>query len=364
MKIFVNATAATGVGGLKTIVDEFISSIYSHDSINEYYIFVNPHYSSREKPDNCYFIKIDAKKMYKRLYWDYFGMKIWSKNNGIKPDKIISLQNTGVLFKGIEQIIYLHTSLPFVNFNWNILKQNERALWFYKNVYIYFIKFTINQNTFIVVQGKWLKDKVSESLKISKDRIMVCVPCGNNHMKLNNINTDFSDNNEEIYFYPAADYKYKNHMILIEALRILKNEHHKIYSRIKVVFTIDKNSYVYNLALKFGVEDKVSFVGKLDYKEMEQVYRKSKAVLFPSYIETLGLPLIEAALYGKSIYCSKEDFSKEVIGQYEGVEFIDTFNVNKWVETFLDEYKTYRGYNNNQYFESWPEFFNKIKGVN
>jgi len=360
MVIFVNATAASEIGGLKTIVDQFIDSIHYYDTENDYYIFVSPKYTYSKELPNCHFIRVDAKSTLKRIKWDYLGMKKWSERYNIYPDKIVSLQNTGVLFNNVQQIIYLHTPIPFVEYKWNLWKKNERRLWFYKKIYPYFIKSTLNKNTLLVVQSNWLKETVSNFFKISRDSVLVNVP--SIHDNVDNIERSINEKHtKERYFYPAADYKYKNHEIIIEALRLLKVNNFSRYKSIEVVFTLDKNSYVNKLALNAGVLDKLVFIGKLDKSEMIKMYQSSNAILFPSYIETFGLPLIEAAAFGKSIYCSEERYAREVIGEYKGVKFINPFISKDWEKVFTEDYKEYAPFNRTQAYESWSELFGRIR---
>ncbi|WP_427126730.1 glycosyltransferase [Priestia megaterium] len=359
MVIFVNATAASEIGGLKTIVDQFIDNISLYDAKNEYYIFISPLYKPHNVPVNCKLIKKDAKKAFKRLYWDYFGMKNWSEKHNIIPQKIISLQNTGVFFKGVQQTIYLHTPIPFVSYNWSIFKNDERPLWFYKKIYPYFIRSTLSDNTNLIVQSNWLSDSVSKFFNISKERILVNMPSIYQYSNNSNKETDINSETE-LYFYPAADYKYKNHKIIIEALKLLKVNNDEKYKNVRVVFTLENTSSVYKLAKDQGVLDSISFIGKLNRAEMSEMYQVSKAILFPSYIETFGLPLIEAASFGKSIYCSEEEYSNEVIGSYKGVEFINPFEAKDWQNVFNYEYKEYEPFTHNQNYESWKELFGRI----
>lgn len=360
MNIFVNATAASQIGGLKTIVDQFIDSIQSYDSENNYYIFVSPQYTYLKELKNCRFIKVDAKSSLKRLKWDYFGMRKWSKRHNIQPTKIVSLQNTGVLFNDVQQIIYLHTPIPFVKYKWSFFKKNERRLWFYKRIYPYFIRTTVNQNTLLVVQSKWLKETVSKFFNISKDNVIVNVPSVSEDYRSDD-NPIEEEHIKERYFYPAADYKYKNHKTIIEALTLLKVNNINKYRNIEVIFTLDESSCVYEWALSAGILDSLTFVGQLDKAAMIRMYKSAHAILFPSYIETFGLPLIEAASFGKTIYCCEENYAREVIGGYAGVEFIDPFTPKHWERVFNENYQEYAPFSRNQIYESWPELFRRIK---
>jgi glycosyltransferase involved in cell wall biosynthesis len=358
MRIFVNATAATHEGGLKTIVDQFVNGIPANDTENEYYIFINPLYNPILKPENCNFIQINAKSSLKRIYWDLYGMKRWSIKNSVIPDKILSLQNTGVNFDSIEQYIYLHTPLPFVRFNWNIFRKQERNLWIYKHLYPYFIKNSIKDNTFLIVQSAWLKKEVCNYFKIDSSKVIINVPsynlCYSQNLKTPN------KTQEKLFFYPAADYKYKNHETIINALSLLKKRNSKEYNRIKVAFTLTQDSYVYKLALKAGVADNVEFLGLLDKTKMNSMYSKSIALLFPSYIETFGLPLIEAASFGKQIYCARENYADDVIGEYIGVKFINAFDTETWMKILVEPIKYYEPYKNKKQVESWPDLFRRM----
>ena len=46
-------------------------------------------------------------------------------------------------------------------------------------------------------------------------------------------------------------------------------------------------------------------------------------LLFPSYIETFGLPLLEAKTIGSPIIASDTPFSKEITSNYNNVNYFD-----------------------------------------
>ena len=51
-----------------------------------------------------------------------------------------------------------------------------------------------------------------------------------------------------------------------------------------------------NLILKYGIENKVSFLGNID--EMSKFYQQIDALCFPSFLDAPGRPIIEAAYFG------------------------------------------------------------------
>ena len=68
----------------------------------------------------------------------------------------------------------------------------------------------------------------------------------------------------------------------------------------------------------------VSFVGRLNEEEMRKMYLET-TLIFPSYIETVGLPLLEAQVFDSWILCSNLEYSRESIGSYSKAKFFNPF---------------------------------------
>lgn len=363
MNIFVNATGAE-IGGLYTIVDQFLMEIRNHDIRKQYYVFVSNNKFDRHQSENVKIIKVDAKKWHKRFIWDAYGMRKWVRANFIYPDKIISLQNTPVKFnKKIPQLIYLHTSIPFVPYNWNIRSKTERKMWFYKNIYPFFIKLFLNRNCEIIVQANWLQKAVSSFLEVPKERIHVIRPNVNISIDEFKGYTIENSKKKKVYFYPAIDYIYKNHIALLQALELIKEQDHRAYKDIKLIFTVGKESWIYKEACKLGVEGCIEFIGQVDFKDVLRYYSSSDVILFPSYIETFGLPLIEAAYFNKTIICADEEYAREVLATYNGVDYVPSKNIEGWVEAILSSfYKSGDSYNFKYEVKEdpWKNFFDVV----
>lgn len=369
--IFINATSCT-VGGSKSILKQLLEEIsVSNNREITYYVFVSNKELDFYNKKNLKIIDVNSKKWIKRILWDYYGLKKWSKKNGVFSKLVISLQNTGVKYSNeAKQIVYLHTPIPFVDYRWNIFKKNERILWFYKNIYPIIIKRSLNSNSIIVVQSNWLKKIVSDKMKVPLKNIKVFVP----NISSNIINRSLIEKNVPLkndkftFFYPAFEYKYKNHEIIIHALNMLKNTRPDIYKKVKIVFTLDNSSWIKKKAKLVNVQEKIDFVGALSKKNVEEYYEKSSAILFPSYIETFGLPLLEAKSYGKRIITTNEEFSYEILGNYKNVDFIDKFSESEWSNKIIevvDEYDEFEEQENKDIdlkdVQGWRAFVDYIE---
>jgi len=95
-------------------------------------------------------------------------------------------------------------------------------------------------------------------------------------------------------FYPAQFWAHKNHVYLLEGLRVLEQR----YSlRIGAIFSGgDQGNLVYvkSYVRKLNLEDRVRFVGFVDNQEIPEFYRQSLALVIPSYFGPTNLPPLEA----------------------------------------------------------------------
>lgn len=362
--IIVNATSAT-IGGSLTILNQFIENIDNGlDKSKKYYIFV-PVTSILKSFDNVVIVPIKAKKYADRIKWDLYGMKKWCKKNDIKPNLIVSLQNTAVAFRGIPQIVYLHQPLPYAKeSSWNILKKDERKMWFYKHIYKIWINLSVQKHHYIVVQTEWMKEAIAKS-GYNENKIIVSKP-KINPIDINKVNK-LDKKNKKYLFYPAADYKYKNHNIIVEAVRILSEKDPQIVNDIRVIFTLDKEVNVYDKIIKYGLEDTIKMIGHLKYEDVLSYYRTSDIILFPSYIETFGLPLVEASYFGKTIVVSDCSYSREVLDGYKMVDFVKYNDAINWSNAIVENLR-----HNNMESEiryntncenGWGEIFSLIDSI-
>jgi len=69
----------------------------------------------------------------------------------------------------------------------------------------------------------------------------------------------------------------------------------------------------------------IKFIGSLTREEVFDFYAKS-TLIFPSYIETVGLPLLEAKMHWTPIIASDSAFSHEILDGYDKVEFFEAFD--------------------------------------
>ncbi|MDN0109158.1 glycosyltransferase [Yersinia mollaretii] len=359
--VVVNATALDASGAL-TILNQFIENIPEHNVT--YIIFISDKFNTPKLySNNITFIPVTIKSWYSRIYWDFYGLNQWLKKNLITPKLIISLQNTSIYSsKGINQVIYLHQPIPFHKKKWKFYKRDEYKLFLYKKFYSRFIFLFINDETLFFVQTNWMKVELQKK-GISKNKIRVLAPDFKS-IDISSVKNVIIPKAEKVIFYPAMPLAYKNHIEIVNALYFLKSRGVYI-NNILCVFTINKgdNLFLLEKIEEYGLIDNFYFIGKITYKEVLSLYKQCTVVMFPSYIESFGLPLREAALFGKPIIASDENYAREVLLNYSGVTFVKAGCPEQWANALVDEINKNIKYPCmiNISSSSWELFFNYIE---
>lgn len=351
--IFLNATAARN-GGALNILRQFLSNFPASHKL---YAFVSIDPVNLPQLLNINYVYSNVKSNLKRLTWDYWGVKKWSKKNHVKPDLIISLQNTGVSLH-TRQLIYYHQPIPLFNYRWNPFKKSQRQLWFYKNMYLWFVKLSIRKNTMFVTQFQWIKSKLSETLKIAPERIEVIRP-GINTFSVEDIKLIPLKGDLKI-FYPASSQEYKNHIEIVNAFIYLKKI--KMLNDYVVYLTLNSDDIpaLKTLILTHNLQEHFVFLGNTEYYLTLSYYKSCDLLLFPSCLESLGLPLLEAAFFGKKILAADLDYSREVLDGYNGVDFIPIKNPQAWAKALINfsiKKTNFSSWKPKYAKDSWTNFF-------
>lgn len=347
--IVVNATALDQSGAL-TILRQFVEAIPTNNA--RYLIFVSPDIIIDPVQQNVQLVPIcNVKSFRRRFIWDVFGLKKWLKNNQIVPSVSISLQNTNFRTGySTPNYIYYHQSIPFFDHKWSFWIPQERSLWFYKNVYPFFVRLFLSGKTHVFVQTEFIREGFARYFSFSKEKIHIISPkiivpsvgqVKKENLDLTRINL----------FYPANPFFYKNHRILFDALACLDASRYTLYLTCR--------------ADEVEVGDccaDIRFLGAVSFEKMLGLYAGADALLFPSYIETFGLPLIEAASFGLPIITADLPYAREVLRGYFGVRYAGYKDIMAWADkiSMLKKGERYEPFQLPK-VASWSELFKIVE---
>lgn len=315
MRIVVNDIAATpDAGGVYSILSDLYNQVRENDKDNEWIFILAGEYF--QETDNIKIIeKPDLKKnKLKKFIFELFnGYKFI---NSYKPDIYISLQNIATLkVKATRQIVYLHQPIPFqIQKNFSFLKPSEVKLAFYQHVIGRVIKYSISRvQPHVIVQTKWMERAVHQKTKLPKEKLTVEHPF---------VNIEINDEKHvkrkcNSFFYPASGYLYKNHNLVYEAIDILNRNG---INNFNVKFTLNNS--------KNHERKNIQFLGHIKRSRVFSMY-ENNVLIFPSYIESFGLPLVEAALKADIILAADTEFSRELLRNYDNVYYYSYDNPKK-----------------------------------
>lgn len=312
MKILVYDVAAEDGGGL-FILKQFYNDVLLRNDDNQWFFLVSN--DSIKSKGNIIVKEYDYVKKSYLHRWLFESIKLKTILKKIKPDLVISLQNMPIKRFNGKQFIYLHQSLQFCPKRFSLFKSEERGLAFRQKIICNIYKKNLSKADHIFVQTNWIKDSTKKWLKIHGDKITI-VPISVN--MINDIKRKYEGQTSRVFFYPARAEKYKNHEVIIEACRKLISSGVMDF---KVIFTINKEDGPYSakiIELSKGLP--IEFIGNVPYKEIWKYYAKT-ILLFPSYLETCGLPMLEVRAIGGRVIASDMPFSHENLDGYENVTF-------------------------------------------
>jgi len=171
-------------------------------------------------------------------------------------------------------------------------------------LYRYFYKINIKKTT-VIVQQQWIKEKFHNYFGI--DNIIVANPRISpdtfDKMEMENKNSKYT------FIYPAYPRVFKNFQIICEACKILDEENLDY----QVYFTIDGNENKYSkmLKTKYGHLQKIRWLGIQNRDILNKLYLESDCLLFPSKLETWGLPITEFGCMKKSELLADLEYAHE-----------------------------------------------------
>jgi len=246
------------------------------------------------------------------LEWWYF--KKLSKK--MQPDLWLSLHDVTPLVCATRQAVYCHNPSPFYRMTLREAKL-EPTLLLFNLFYKYLYRINIYSNRYVIVQQDWIR--VAFRKMYSHPAVVVAHPKVHllEHFPL----TTVKSSEKTIFLYPALPRVFKNFEVLCRAVECLSST---VQERITVRMTIDgsENRYARSIVKRFGTTIGLQFIGKQSIEDMLCQYAECDVLLFPSKIETWGLPITEAKAMGKPLLVADLPYAKETVGLYADVSFL------------------------------------------
>ena len=210
--------------------------------------------------------------------------------------------------------------MPFYKSEFSDLKYNYKE-YLFSIFYKYLYKINIKSNSFVIVQQDWLRDEFCNLFHLDRNRVIVAKPY---YKFVTTSNDNTLETKPEIvtFFYPSFPRTFKNFEVICEASKVLNSMG---INNFKVALTIDgsENKYAKYIYRKYSKIKNIDFCGLLPLNKVHEMYKLTDCLLFPSKIETWGLPISEFSLYGKPMIISNLQYAHETAAGISNVVFFD-----------------------------------------
>lgn len=256
-------------------------------------------------------IPSSKKSWFHRLYWEWFGFMRISRE--LKPALWLSLHDITPRVSAARQAVYCHNPSPFYRIGLREALMEPTFLMF-NRFYALLYRVFIRRNYCVIVQQNWLRDEFIK--RMGQLPIVVAHPSMPTIEKASTRATG----SKFVFIYPALPRVFKNIETLCEAAQILAS---RGINGFEVRLTLDgaENRYARWLRNRFGDTAQVRFIGRQTKDQMTAHYGDASAVVFPSKLETWGLPITEAKAQRRPLLVADLPYARETVGNYDLVSF-------------------------------------------
>ncbi len=256
-------------------------------------------------------IPSSKKSWFHRLYWEWFGFRRISRE--LKPTLWLSLHDITPRVLASRQAVYCHNPSPFYRISLCEALLEPTFLMF-NQFYVFLYRIFIRRNYYVIVQQDWLRNEFIRRMG------QVPVVVAHASMRTDELASIQTSGSTFVFIYPALPRVFKNIETLCKATQILVS---RGISGFEVRLTLDgtENRYARWLRKRFGGVAEVRFVGRQNKDEMAVHYGESSAVVFPSKLETWGLPITEAKAQRLPLLVAHLPYARETVGAYDLVSF-------------------------------------------
>lgn len=305
-------------GGALTVLQDAMRAFDSRASKEHSVIFLvaNPSVHNSIELKNLKFIyfPLSKKSWLLRFFYEYIYFYFLSLK--IKPHTWLSLHDTTPNVKAIERYVYCHNPSIFLKMPISSALLDPKQFAFSK-LYKYLYKINIKKNTAAITQQAWMADEFCKRFNISN--IIVAVPDVSIKTEKTKRAETPTENKTFKLFYPAYPRYFKNHEIIFKTQNLVQN------TSFWLTLNGKENNYTKKLVQQYPLKN-ISLLGLLEKNEVEARYNECDALIFPSLLETWGLPLTEFKEFNKPIIAADLEYAHETIGDYPKVYWFDPYS--------------------------------------
>jgi len=321
MKTIVVSAVNLNEGGTLTILRECLSYLSALALEGEYRIVAMVYDRRLAEYPNIEYMETQWPKQrwINRLWYEYISLKKISK--AIGPVYLwLSLHDTTPNVLAERRAVYCHNPFPFYRWKGSDVLLSPK-IWllaiFSKLIY----RTNIHKNNWVIVQQHWLREAFQEMFGLPANTLMVAPP----RLEARAIPAAIRLPGDAGYrfVYAASPNSHKNFECLCEAAALLEREG---LSDFQVYITVngEENRYARWLQQRWGSRvAALNLVGFLTQEALFDLYAQADCLVFPSKVETWGLPVSEFGTLNKPMLLADLPYAYETAAGLDQVGFFD-----------------------------------------
>ena len=276
----------------------------------------------------------------------------------LKPDMWMSLHDMTPRVATRRQAVYCHNPSPFY-------APSMKEAWYdpgffaFNKLYLWLYRAFIGRNDAVIVQQEWLRRELGRYHR----NVVVAHPGVKTATVAPQLSAPLRQPDSAAplrLLYPALPRVFKNIETVCEAVALLPEP---VRNRVELRLTMDgsEGRWARTLRRRYGSFSAIHFIGRQDRTGMAAQYARCDMVLFPSRLETWGLPISEAKDFGKPLLVADLPYAHETVGSYADVSFLDPGDPAAWAAAIgaaVDGRWTPQGHHGaasaTPFFADWP----------
>lgn len=243
----------------------------------------------------------------KPTLFDRLCAEIFLSKNAKADDIVLCFGNLPPLFKSRAKVtVFLQNRYMFGTHDFSRFALGTKLrLWLER----WWFRTRMRSNYRIIVQSATMQRELQSSLGFKATVLPFLAANGEPSI----ITAESFHNKEFDFVYVSSAEPHKNHAALLDAWVLLAEQG----IRPSLALTVNEDSAAHVVQL---IEQKsilhglrITNFGTLKYGDVQNLYRNSSALIFPSKLESFGLPLLEATQVGLQILAPELDYVRDVI---------------------------------------------------
>lgn len=263
------------------------------------------------------------KNWFLRIFFEYIYVYFYSRS--LSADIWLSMHDMTPWVKTKKQFVYCHNPAIFFTAS---LKDAffEPTFFLFSKFYHLIYQYRICKNTYVIVQQQWIAKEFKKRFGIGKVLVAYPIVEKNKHEVAKKKRSE-----KTTIFYPAIPRVFKNFEVIIYACELLEKKGVELEKRIEFQFTFNgtENRYAFAMAKKCIDKPYIKLLGVLSHVEVLRRYSEADVLIFPSKLETWGLPISEAKAFDKQILLADLPYAHETIGAYDKASFFNPYSAEE-----------------------------------